>query len=88
MKTRNVTFILKGKEFAYDVATFDNLKEAQQLLGNELLNVINLGNLVYAKSMALGKDPFKARKKKYKLDVSKLDEPTLQKLRDLGALLP
>lgn len=88
MKTKTVTFKLKGKDIKYDIFTFESFKEAQSLLQGELLSVINLGQAVYAKAMATGKDPFKKRKRFYKLDSSKLDEVTIQKIMDLGALKP
>lgn len=88
MKTRKVQFKLKKQVYTYDLVTMDTVEEAQRLLGAELLNVINLGNSVYARFQALGKDPFKKRKTKYRLDASKIDDVTLAKLRTLGALLP
>lgn len=86
MKMRLVKFTSKGKSYEYNVATFETIKDAQALLGPEIINVLNLGNSVYARAQALGKNPFKPRKTKFKIDSTKLDEATLQKLRDLGAL--
>jgi hypothetical protein len=87
MKTRKVKFKAKGQVHEYSLATFESLKEAQGLLGTELLNVINLGNAVYAKAMAMGKNPFKPRRTRYRIDATKLDSETLQKLKDSGAIL-
>ena len=86
MKTTPKKFIYNKKPYNYNVVTFDSLTEAQNLLGSDLLNVINLGNAVYARAQVLGKNPFKPRRKKYQLDATKLDADTMERLKALGAV--
>jgi hypothetical protein len=86
MKTKPITMTFKGKEIRYNVVQFESLKEAENLLKDDLMNVINLGNTLYAKLKAQGKNPFKPRKKKLIIDLRNIDETTIQNLRDLGII--
>ena len=86
MKQKKVSFKYKKQKIDLNVVVFDSIAEAHNMLGDELLKIINFGNEELARLAAIKVDPFKMKKTKYKLDATKIDEKTFDELKSAGAL--
>jgi hypothetical protein len=86
MKQKKVSFKYKKQKIDLNVVVFDSIAEAHNMLGDELLKIINFGNEELARLTAIKVDPFRQKKTKYKLNSTKIDEKTLEMLMEAGAL--
>lgn len=87
MKLKNISFKHKKEKIEMQIAVMESVTELHQLDPIELLKTFNFGSETLARLQKIGKDPFKRRKVKYKLDATKLDDDTIEMLKDRGAIV-
>lgn len=82
MRTKEISIKHKGDHKKITYVEFDSFKEAMKSVNeHELLKILNYGSMVLAKMAVIGKDPFRPRKRIYKLDITKLTNEQLEALK-------
>ncbi len=87
MKTKILKFKHKKEMLEVNTIQFETTMELMETVEEpELLKIFNFGSEQLARLTRMGVDPFKRKKTKFKLDASKLDEKTIQMLKEKGAI--
>lgn len=87
MKTKVLKIKHRGEHKEINYIEFESAKEVLKMGDDrELLKLINYGSRELAKLTALGKDPFKPRKKLFKVDITKLSQDQVDVLKQFKIL--
>lgn len=87
MTEKQIKFKHKGKPQELTMMVFDNLAEAVKVLGEkQVFSVFNYANEQLTKMRHVGKNPLTPRRRKYTIDISKIEPDKVEALKRLGVL--